>query len=156
MTVFKMGTSIKNFISGINANFSEIVNKLTYKPVSYKVLYEGSADIPSNSSGNSTTITLTDNITKFDGVIIQRESAGAWQRFDSLTVGKVFKVMNCESDFELVEGCNLYMCNVEIISTTKLKLNNNVYAGVKTTAAGRYMTSFTDRPLTKIIGIKLN
>lgn len=42
MTVFKLGTTVKNFISGINANFTELASKLTYKPISYKVLYSGS------------------------------------------------------------------------------------------------------------------
>ena len=156
MTVFKLGTTVKNFISGINANFTELSNKLTYKPISYKVLYEGSTAIPSNSSGDTATITLNDDITKFDGVMIQREGASCWQRIDSMSVGTVFKVMNCESDFEYMEGCNLYMCNAEIISATQLRVSDNVYSGIKTTAAGRYMTGFTDRPITKIIGIKLN
>lgn len=153
MTVFKLGTTVKNFISGINANFAELLSRSN---ITYKVLYSGSTSIPSNSSGNTATITLNDNITNFDGVMIQREGASCWQRIDSMSVGTVFKVMNCESDFEYMEGCNLYMCNAEIISGTQLRVSNNVYAGIKTTGAGRYMTSFTDRPITKIIGIKLN
>jgi hypothetical protein len=151
MTVFKLGTTIKNFIDALNANFSELSNK-----GSYKVLYDGTAEIPSKSSGETNTITLNDDITKYDGVIIQRETTGAWQRFDNLSVGTVLKVMNTESDFEYVEGCNLFMCNAEITATNKLKLSNNVYSGVKTSAAGRYMESFGDRPLNKVIGIKLN
>lgn len=150
MTILKVGMTIKNFIAGINANFSEVGN------VSYKVLYNGTANIPSKSSGNSTIITLTDDITKFDGVIIQRETSSAWQTIQSITVGTVFKVMNAESDFEFVEGCNLYMCNAEVLTSESLKLNNNVYAGIKTTAAGRYMESFGDKPINKIIGIKFN
>lgn len=156
MTVFKLGTTVKNFISGINANFAELSNKLTYKPISYKILYEGSTSIPSNSTGNTATITLNDNITNFDGVMIQREGASCWQRIDTMSIGTVFKVMNCESDFGYMEGCNLYMCNAEIISGTQLKVSNNVYAGIKTNASGRYLTSFSDRPITKVIGIKLN
>lgn len=156
MTVFKLGTTVKNFISGINANFTELASKLTYKPISYKVLYSGSTEIPSNSSGNTATITLNDNITNFDGVMIQREGASCWERIDTMSVGSKFKVMNCEADFDLMEGCNLYMCNVEVVSGTQLKVSNNVYAGIKTNASGRYLTSFTDRPITKIIGIKLN
>lgn len=156
MTVFKLGTTVKNFISGINANFAELSNKLTYKPISYKILYSGSTDIPSNSTGNTATITLNDNITNFDGIMIQREGASCWQRIDSMSIGTVFKVMNCESDFGYMEGCNLYMCNAEIISDTQLKVSNNVYAGIKTNASGRYLTSFSDRPITKVIGIKLN
>lgn len=153
MTVFKLGTTVKNFISGINANFAELLSRSN---ITYKVLYSGSTSIPSNSSGDTATITLNDNITNFDGVMIQREGASCWQRIDTMSIGTVFKVMNCESDFEYMEGCNLYMCNVEVISNTQLRVSNNVYAGIKTTAAGRYMTSFSDRPITKIIGIKLS
>lgn len=153
MTVFKLGTTVKNFISGINANFAELLSRSN---ITYKVLYSGSTSIPSNSSGDTATITLNDNITNFDGVMIQREGASCWQRIDSMSIGTVFKVMNCESDFEYMEGCNLYMCNAEIISGTQLRVSNNVYAGIKTNACGRYLTSFSDRPITKVIGIKLN
>lgn len=156
MTVFKLGTTMKNFITGINANFAELANKLTYKPISYKVLYSGSIDIPSKDSGNTATITLNDTITKFDGIMIQREDASCWERIDTITVGSKFKVMNCEADFDLMEGCNLYLCNAQVVSGTQLKVSNNVYAGIKTNASGRYLTSFSDKPITKVIGIKLN
>lgn len=156
MTVFKLGTSVKSFISGLNANFSELMNKLNYQPISYKILFDGSANVPSNSSGDSSTINLVDDITKFDGIIVQREGSSCWQSIESISVGSKFKVMNCEADFDFTEGCNLYMCNVEVTSATQLTARNNVYAGIKTSAAGRYMTSFSDRPITKIIGIKLN
>lgn len=153
MTVFKLGTTIKNFIDGLNANFSELSNKGN---VSYKILYDGAAEIPSKSSDETNTITLNDDITKYNGVIIQRETTGAWQRFENLSVGTILKVMNTESDFEYVEGCNLYMCNAEITATNQITLSNNVYSGVKTSAAGRYMESFGDMPLSKVIGIKFN
>jgi len=156
MTVFKLGTSVKNFITGINANFAELVNKLTYQPISYKVLFTGSANIPSNSSENTSIIALSDDITKFDGVIIQRESSSCWESIQKIAVGSKFKVMNCESDFDLMEGCNLYMCNVEVSAKTQLKVSNNVYSGIRTNAAARYITSFSDRPITRVIGIKLN
>lgn len=151
MTILKSGWTIKNFIAALNANFSELSNKKTYK-----VLFDGSVDIPSNDSGNSVTVNLTDDITQYDGIIIQRADAGAWQRFQTITTGTVFKVLNPEADFDWMEGCNLYLCNATVISGTQLQFNNNVYAGVKTSAAGRYLTSFEDRPLQKIIGIKLN
>lgn len=138
MTVLKLGMTIKNFIAGVNANFTELSNKLTYKPISYKVLYSGSAAIPSKDSGSTATITLNDSITNFDGIIIQREGSSCWQSIQSIAVGSKFKVMNCESDFEMMEGCNLYMCNAEVKSATQLKISNNVYAGIKTNAAGRY------------------
>lgn len=156
MTILKLGTSVKNFITNLNANFTELSNKLTYKPISYKVLYSGSTSIPSKDSGKTSTITLTDQITKFDGVIIQREGASTWERIDTMSVGTVLKVMNNESDFDLMEGCNLYMCNVKITAVNKLAVSNNVYSGVKTNGAARYLTGFTDRPITKVIGIKLN
>ncbi len=156
MTVFKLGTTVKNFITGINANFTELSNKLTYKPISYKILYTGSTTIPSKDSGNTATITLNDNITKFDGIIIQREGSSCWQSIETIAVGSKFKVMNCESDFDLMEGCNLYMCNAQVVSGTQIKVSNNVYAGIKTNASGRYLTSFSDRPITRVIGIKLN
>lgn len=156
MTVFKLGTTVKNFISGINANFTELASKLTYKPISYKILFDGSVEIPSNSSGDTAIITLNDSITSFDGIMIQREGSSCWQSIETIAVGSKFKVMNCEADFDLMEGCNLYMCNAEVVSGTQLKVSNNVYAGIKTNASGRYLTSFTDRPITKIIGIKLN
>lgn len=156
MTVFKVGTTIKNFITGINSNFSELSKKLTYNPISYKTLYSGSVAVPSNSSGNSANITLTDSVTKFDGVIIQREGCSCWQSIQNMAAGTVFKVVNAESDFNLMEGCNLYMCNVKIKTATQLQLSNNVYSGLRTTGAGRYITNFEDKPITKIIGIKFN
>lgn len=156
MTVLKLGMTIKNLVAGINANFTELSNKLTYKPISYKILYSGSAAIPSKDSGSTATITLNDSITKFDGIIIQREGSSCWQSIQTITTGSVFKVMNCESDFDMMEGCNLYLCNAEVVSGTQLKLSNNVYAGIKTNASGRYLASFSDRPVTRVIGIKLN
>ncbi len=156
MTVLKLGMTIKNLVAGINSNFTELSNKLTYKPISYKILYSGSAAIPSKDSGSTATITLNDSITKFDGIIIQREGSSCWQSIQTITTGSVFKVMNCESDFDMMEGCNLYLCNAEVVSGTQLKLSNNVYAGIKTNASGRYLASFSDRPVTRVIGIKLN
>lgn len=153
MTVFKLGTTVKNFITSLNANFAELSGK---NSIEYKVLFSGSASIPSNSDGAAATINLSDNITQFDGIIIQREGSSCWEHFDTIAVGTKFKVMNCEADFDMMEGCNLYMCNAEVVSGTQLRVSNNVYAGIKTSAAGRYLTSFTERPITKIIGIKLN
>ncbi len=153
MTKLKIGQTIKEIIRTINANFTELDNK---KSVSYTTLFEGSAEIPSNSSGGYSTITLNADITQFDGVIVQREAAGDWQRIQAIEIGSIFKVLNCEADFSFMEGCNLYLCNLEVISGTQLKATNNVYSGVKTSAAARYNTSFDARPITKIIGIKLN
>lgn len=156
MTVLKLGTTMKNLLTNINSNFTELANKLTYKPISYKILYSGSTSIPSKSSGNSAVITLNDSLTKFDGVIIQREGSSCWQSIETIAVGSIFKVMNCESDFSTMEGCNLYMCNAVVTTATKLTVSGNVYAGIKTSAGGRYLATFTERPITKVIGIKLN
>lgn len=156
MNVLKLGQTVKTILTNLNANFTELANKLTYNPISYKILFSGSTTVPSKDSGNSVTITLNDSITNFDGVIIQREGSSGWQTIETISVGTIFKVMNCESDFALTEGCNLFMCNAEVVSATKLKVSNNVYSGIKTSATGRYLTSFSDRPITKIIGIKLN
>ena len=156
MTILKLGMTIKNFVTSVNANFTELANKLTYKPISYKILFDGSVEIPSKSSGEYSAIALNDNVTNFDGIIIQREGSSCWQSIGDISIGDIFKVMNCESDFEYMEGCNLYMCNVEVVSTTQLKASCNVYSGIKTSAAGRYNENFSDRPITKVIGIKLN
>lgn len=156
MEILKLGISVKNFIAKLNSNFNEIMSKLTYSPISYKILFDNVCEIPSKSSGSHSTITLNDDITKFDGIIIQREGSSCWQSIETISIGSKFKVMNCESDFDYTEGCNLYMCNVEVVSATQLKANNNVYSGIKTSAAARYMEGFSDRPITKVIGIKLN
>lgn len=153
MTELKLGTAIKNIVATINANFAELAGK---SGVTYKVLFSGIAAIPSNSDGTTSTIALNADVTQFDGIIIQREGSSCWEHFDTIGIGSKFKVMNCEADFDMMEGCNLYMCNAEVISGTQLRVSNNVYAGIKTSAAGRYLTSFTERPITKIIGIKLN
>ena len=153
MTKIKIGQTVKEIIRIINANFKEIEDK---KSISYTTLFDGSAAIPSNSSGGYSIINLSADITKFDGVIVQREDSGDWQRIQTISIGSILKVLNCEADFEFMEGCNLYLCNLEVISGTQLKATNNVYSGVKTSAAARYNASFSDRPITKIRGIKLN
>lgn len=154
MEFLKLGHSLKNIISTINANFKELLEKPN---IQYKVLFSGTANIPSDSSGDTSDITLSDNLENYDGVIIQREGCGAWEYFDTLQVGTVLKVVNAQGDFsQYMTGLNLYECNCEILSNKKLRLSHNVYSGITTGKAARYIASFEDVPITKIIGIKLN
>lgn len=156
MNVLKLGTLVKDFIAQLNANFSELSGKLTYNPVSFKVLYSGTTEIPSASSGNSVNVTVNTNLSNFDGLIFVRDDTDAAVFMTAPTVGTVFKVVNKQADFDLMGGMNLFGCNATIVNNTTIKLNNNVYSGVKENASGRYMNSFSDVPLKKIIGIKLN
>ena len=154
MTILKLGQTLKNIINSINANFDELSMKSNVK---YDVLFNGSATIPANANGTSNTITLTKSLTDYDGVIIQREDCGAWEYFGTLTVGTVLKPISTQANFsELMEGVNLFECNCEILSNNQLKLNNNVYTGATTSKTVRYITSYDETPLTKVIGIKLN
>lgn len=156
MNVLKMGTLVKDFITQLNANFSELSNKLKYNPVSFKVLYSGTTNIPSASSGNSVNVTVNTNLSNFDGLIFVRDDTDAAVFMTAPTTGTVFKVVNKQADFDLMGGMNLYGCNATIVNGTTIKFNNNLYSGVKENAAGRYLNTFTDVPLKKIIGIKLN
>lgn len=156
MNVLKMGTFVKDFIAQLNANFTELSNKLKYNPVSFKVLYSGTTNIPSASSGKSINVTVNTNLSNFDGLIFVRDDTDAAVFMTAPTTGTVFKVVNKQADFDLMEGMNLYGCNATIVNGTTIKFNNNLYSGVKTNAAGRYLNTFTDVPLKKIIGIKLN
>lgn len=154
MTTLKIGQCVKEIIKNINNNFTELFNRSNVK---YKVLYNGSKEIPSHSSGSTVTISLNDNPANYDGIIIQREGTGAWEYFGSLAVGTVLKVVNPQGDFtEMMEGLNLYECNCEILSNKQMKLNNNVYSGISTSHMARYIDSFSEVPLTKVIGIKIN
>lgn len=156
MNVLKMGILVKDFITQLNANFSELSNKLKYNPVSFKVLYSGTTNIPSASSGNSVNVTVNTNLSNFDGLIFVRDDTDAAVFMTAPTTGTVFKVVNKQADFDLMGGMNLYGCNATIVNGTTIKFNNNLYSGVKENAAGRYLNTFTDVPLKKIIGIKLN
>lgn len=154
MKTLKLGQNLKDILTNINANFTELVNRSNVK---YKVLYSGSASVPSNSSGSTNTITLSDDLSNYDGVIIQREDCGAWQYFGDLSVGTILKPVNSQADFTLMmEGLNLFECNCEVLSNKQLNLSNNVYSGITTAKTARYIPSFEDTPVTKIIGIKLN
>lgn len=157
MNVLKLGTLFKDFIAQLNENFSEISAKLTHNPVSFKVLYSGTTNIPSADDGTSVNVTVNTSLSGFDGLIFVREDTDAAVFMTAPATGTIFKVVNKQADFtDLLGGMNLFGCNATIVNATTIKLNNNVYSGVKENASGRYMTSFSDVPLTKIIGIKMN
>lgn len=159
MTVLKVGQAIKDFIEGINANFNELNNRKTYK-----TLYNGSVNIPALNDGTSTTITLNDDITKYDGLILQLGDCNAYQHFDTLTVGKVFKPVHDQFDLtESMMGWNMFGYNCEILNKTKLKLSGFIYSGSAFEKNQyldiyelRYLNTYSVYPLTKVIGIKFN
>lgn len=153
MQKLKLGQSVKKIIDLINKNFTEIFTK----PFGlYKTLYEGKTIIPSQSSGNSTIVYLTDDIGKYDGIVIQREDTGTWQYFGPLTINTILKPVNSQADFSMMEGLNLFECNCEILNNRQLKFSHNVYGGIKSSGGARYITSFEEVPITKIIGVKIN
>lgn len=158
MTILKLGQSLKELIKGINNNFSELDSRKTFK-----VLYDGSVDIPSKSSGNTATITLTDDITKYDGVILQLDDCCTWQHFGTLSVGKVLKAIHNQFDMTAaMAGWNMFGYNCEIVSNTSLRLSGFIYSGSnfeKDTYLDiyklRYLDNYSVYPLKKVIGIKL-
>lgn len=157
MTILKLGESVKSFFTKLNANFSEIGAKLTHSPVSVKKIYDGSATIPDKEDGETTTITLTADVTQFDGLIFIREDSDASVIIRTPSIGTIFKPVNQQADYtQMFEGMNLFMCNAEIISSTQIKLSGNVYSGVSTNGTSKYYAWFSDRPLEKIYGIKFN
>lgn len=157
MTVLKLGESIKSFFAKLNANFSEIGGKLTHSPVSVKQIYSGTAAIPAREDETSTTITVTADVTQFDGLIFIREDSDASVIIRTPSIGAVFKPVNQQADYtQMFEGMNLFMCNAEIISNTQIRLSGNVYSGVSSSGASKYYAWFEDRPLEKIYGIKFN
>ena len=92
MNVLKIGTLIKDFFAQLNANFSELSGKLTYNPVSFKVLYSGTTNIPSANSGNSVNVTVNTSLSNFDGLIFVRDGTDAAVFMTAPTTGTVFKV----------------------------------------------------------------
>lgn len=159
MQTLKLGQSIKSIISKINANFTELNNRKTYK-----VLYSGSVNIPTKDAGTTTTITLADDLSKYDGVIIQLGDCDAFQTFVSLSIGTVLKPVHNQFDMTAdMAGWNMFGYNCEILSNKRLKLSGFIYSGSnydKDPALDiyllRYITRYSVYPLTKVIGIKLN
>lgn len=147
MQTLKLGDTFKTIIDKINGNFGKCGGK---------VIFDGSATIPSKASGGDITITLTEDVTQFDGLIFQRADCNAVSFYIPPTIGQIYKIVSAQADFTMyMEGLNLYECNAEITGAREIKLNNNVYSGIKTSAAARYITGFTDYPMIKIIGIKI-
>lgn len=148
MQRLNLGDTIKTIINKINSNFANCGGKHT-------VIFNGSAAIPSRAAGGSTTITLTADVTQFDGLIFQRADCDAVSFFIPPTVGQIYKIVSAQADFtQYMEGLNLYECNAEITGAREIKLSNNVYSGIKTSAAARYITGYTDTPMIKVIGVK--
>lgn len=159
MQTLKLGQSIKDIIKKINTNFTELNNKKTYK-----VLYSGSVDIPSKNNGTSVTITLSDDLANYDGVILQLDDCGAYQNFGSFAVGKVLKPVHNQFDMTAaMAGWNMFGYNCEILSNKRLKLSGFIYSGSNFDKDPnldiyllRYMATYSVKPLTKVIGIKFN
>ena len=148
MQVIKLGDTVRTIIDKINSNFGKCGGK-------QQVIFDGSASIPSRAAGGSTTITLTADVTQFDGLIFQRADCNAVMFYITPTVGQVYKIVSAQADFtQYMEGLNLYECNAEITGAREIKLSNNVYSGIKTSAAARYITGYADTPLIKVIGVK--
>lgn len=149
MEFLKIGDTVRGIFDTINGNFSELSNKR-------KIVFSGSAAIPSNNSGNVNVITTTTDLTKFDGLIFQRADCNAVTFFIPPAIGTVYKIVSGSADFsQLMTGLNLFECNAEITAANEITLSNNVYSGVKTNGAARYIAGYTDNPLIKVIGFKV-
>lgn len=149
MELLKIGDTVRGIIGAINSNFLELSGK-------YKVVYSGSAAIPSNNSGNTNVITTTTDLTQFDGLIFQRADCNAVTFHIPPAVGTVYKIISGSADFSQgMTGLNLFECNAEITASNEITLSNNVYSGVTTSGAGRYIKGYTDNPMIKIIGFKM-
>lgn len=159
MQTLKLGQSVKAILSAINANFTELNNRK-----SYKVLYNSSVDIPSKDDGTSTTITLSDNLANYDGVILQLDDCSAYEFFGPLAVGTVLKPVHNQFDMTAaMAGWNMFGYNCEILSNNKLKLSGFIYSGSNYDKDPnldiyllRYMDKYSVYPLKKVIGIKFN
>lgn len=159
MQTLKLGQPVRDIIKKINANFTELNNRK-----SYKVLYSGSVNIPSKSDGTSTTITLSDNLANYDGLILQLDDCDAFQYFGSLAVGKVLKPVHNQFDMTAeMAGWNMFGYNCEILSNKKLKLSGFIFSGSNFDKDPnldiyllRYNARYSVKPLTKVIGIKFN
>lgn len=159
MTILKVGQTIKNIINAINDNFSELDGRKTYK-----VLYNGSVDIPAYDDGTSVTINLLDSLANYDAIILQLEDCDAYHHFGNLTTGTVFKPIHNQMDFTAaMSGWNMFGYNCEILNNTQLKLDKFVYSGSSFDKNQyldiydlRYMTKYSVYPLTKVIGVKFN
>lgn len=148
MEILKLGDSLKSIVSKINSNFGKCSRQ--------QIIFSGSATIPSNTSGEEITITTTADLTQFDGLIFQRADCNAVAFYIPPAIGTVYKIISGSADFtQVLSGLNLFECNAEITGERTIKLNNNVYSGVTTNGAGRYIKGYSDNPMIKIIGFKM-
>lgn len=161
MTTLKIGQTVKSIIKAINDNFAELSNKPNMQ---YKILWSGSRDIPAKSTGTTTSITLSDSLANYDGLILQLQGCDAWTYFGSLATGTVLGPINQQSGNTTgMEGWNVFGYKCEIVSNTTLKLSNFIFTGssldlnemleIYTT---RYLQNYSVYPLVKVIGIKFN
>lgn len=159
MKTLKLGQTVKSILATINSNFTELNNRK-----SYKVLYNSSVNIPAKNNGTSTTITLTDNPSNYDGIILQLDDCSAYEYFGPLTTGKVLKPVHNQFDMTAeMAGWNMFGYNCEILSNKRLKLSGFIFSGSpydKDPALDIYLLRYNDRysvkPLKKVIGIKFN
>lgn len=159
MTKLKLGQAIKNVFKIINDNFSELDERK-----SFKVLYDGTVNIPAKADGTSTTITLLDDLSNYDGVILQLDDCCTWMHFGDLSVGKVLKAVHNQFDMTAaMSGWNMFGYNCEVLSNNRLKLSGFIYSGSSFDKNEyldmyelRYFDSYSVYPLKKVIGIKLN
>lgn len=157
MTKLKLGQTINNAIKIINDNFTELNSK-------YKILWSGSQDIPAKASGNSVVINLLDNISNYDGLILQLEGCNSWTYFGSLSAGKSFGAIAQQIGVDVgMDGWNVFGYKCEILSNTTLRLSEFIFTGSTLTPheyldiySTRYLNNYSVYPLIKVIGIKLN
>lgn len=159
MTKLKIGQTIKDIIKAINGNFSELDARK-----SYTLLFDGSATIPAKADGTSTTITLSDDLSNYDGVILQLDDCCTWMHFGDLSTGKVLKAIHNQFDMTAeMSGWNMFGYNCEVLSNKRLKLSGFIYSGSSFDKNEymdmyelRYFDTYSVYPLKKVIGIKLN
>lgn len=159
MQTLKLGQSIKAILKAINGNFTELNNRKTYK-----ILYNSSVNIPAKNDGTSTTITLTDNPSNYDGIILQLDDCSAYEYFGPLAVGKILKPVHNQFDMTAaMAGWNMFGYNCEILSNKRLKLSGFIYSGSAYDKDPnldiytlRYITKYSVKSLKKVIGIKFN
>ena len=161
MTTLKIGQTIKSIITAINNNFSELNKKPNMQ---YKVLWSGSQDIPAKADGTTASITLSDSLANYAGIILQLEGCDAWTYFGSLANGTVLGPINQQAgNTQGMEGWNVFGYKCEIVNNKTLRLSNFIFTGstldlnemleIYTT---RYLKTFSVYPLVKVIGIKFN
>ena len=159
MTKLKLGQMVKDLIKNINDNFTELDERRTYT-----VLYNAEVKIPAVGDNISKTITLADDLSKYDGVILQLKDCNAYMYFGDLSEGVILKPVHNQMDFtDEMFGWNMFAYNCEILSGQKLKFNKFVYSGSNYDKNNylvinelRYLTVYSVYPLTKVIGIKIN